>query len=73
MNNATIQLTQIGLDDGACILGDDESLTVLLHRAFRDVPEFKRICTEALLTFDTENGGQTMNLEAASAEKEEQP
>ena len=73
MNYATIQITQIGLDDGACIIGNEKSLIALLHKAFREAPDFKAICTSALLTFDTEAGGETMNLEAATAEKEEQP
>ncbi len=44
-----------------------------IHQAFRKFPKLKEAFTEALLTFDTEAGGQTMNLQAAPAGKEEQP
>ncbi len=42
-----------------------------LHQAFKKYPRLKNALTEALLTFDTEAGGKTMNLAAAAAEKEE--
>lgn len=47
----------------------------MLHRAFRQFPAFRRICTEALLTFDTEAGGTPIDTTtpAAEPEKEEQP
>jgi len=73
MNASVINLNQIGSEYGATIIGDNELLISLLHRTFLEAPEFKDVCTEALLTFDTEAGGQTMNLEAAAAGKEEQP
>ena len=44
-----------------------------LHACFKKYPKLKQAFTEALLTFDTEAGGQTMNLETATAEEEEQP
>lgn len=49
-----------------------EALTKALHLAWRESPNFHRICTEALLTFDTEAGGETMNLStpATAPEKE---
>lgn len=55
------------------IIGSHEDLIPLLHQIFRASPEFKTTVTEALLTFDTEAGGQTMNLKSAPAGKEEQP
>lgn len=54
------------------IRGSREELIPLLHRIFRFSQEFKETCTEALLTFDTEAGGKTMNLLSAQAGKEEQ-
>lgn len=73
MDASVINLNQIGSEYGATIIGDNELLIALLHRTFLEAPEFKEVCTEALLTFDTEDGGKTMNLEAADVEKEEQP
>jgi hypothetical protein len=55
------------------IIGNPEDLIPLLHQIFRVSPEFKATVTESLLTFDTEAGGQTMNLKSAPAGKEEQP
>ena len=55
------------------IIGKGQDLIPLLHQIFRVSPEFKASATEALLTFDTEAGGKTMNLESADAGKEYQP
>jgi hypothetical protein len=54
-----------------CLLEQPNRITNL-HAIFRDYPSLKRLLTEALLTFDTEAGGETMNLETATAEEEEQ-
>jgi hypothetical protein len=45
----------------------------ILHNLFRQYPSLRNVLTEALLTFDTEAGGETMNLEAEESGKEEQP
>lgn len=64
-------------DDVQILLGhlllNDPNPHPKLHALFRQYPRLHRLLTESLLTFDTEAGGQTMNLEAASAGKEEQP
>jgi hypothetical protein len=61
--NATIQLTQINSEDTAAVIGSRDALISLLHRAFNEVPMFKSICTEALLTFDTEAAGKMSHNE----------
>jgi len=70
--NATIQLTQINCEDGATIIGNYETLIVLLHRAFREAPGFHRICTEALLTFDTEDGCKAIDVSNPATEPEKE-
>ena len=72
MNKTTINVNQSGFTVFSMI-ADKDLLMKLFHRAFRENPEFKDACTEALLTFDTEAGGETMNLEAEESGKEEQP
>ena len=54
------------------ILNDPKPIQKL-HSLMRQYPNLQRMLTESLLTFDTENGGQTMNLKSAPAGKEEQP
>jgi len=73
MNLSFIRLTNIFGLYVRFTSGSKKNQIALLHKTFRSDPEFKELCTEALLTFDTEAGGQTMNLEAADVEKEEQP
>lgn len=60
--NATIQLTHIGTDNTATVLGNRNELITLLHQAFLEVPTFKSVCTEALLTFDTEAAASMPSL-----------
>lgn len=55
------------------LLLNDPNPQPKLHAIFRQYKRLHRLLTESLLTFDTEAGGQTMNLEAAPAGKEEQP
>lgn len=43
-----------------------QDLILLLHRIFSASEEVKEAFTEALLTFDTEEGGQTMNIQTIS-------
>ena len=75
MNKTTIDIRHSDdeITGSFTIIGSHEDLIPLFHQIFRASPEFKETVTEALLTFDTEAGGQTMNLETAAAEKEEQP
>ncbi len=67
----------LGEDDIQIMLGmlllNDPNPIPKLHALFRYYKRLHSLLTESMLTFDTEAGGQTMNLEAASAEKEEQP
>jgi len=64
-------------DDVQIMLGmlllNDPNPIPKLHALFLYNKRLHCLLTESLLTFDTEAGGQTMNLEAAAAEKEEQP
>ncbi len=55
------------------LLLEDPNPTPKLHSLFRMYPRLHSLLTEALLTFDTEAGGKTMDLQAAPAGKEEQP
>lgn len=52
------------------LLSDKKAVVPFLHELFRAYPNVKSRITESLLTFDTEAGGTTMQLEAAPAEKE---
>jgi len=64
-------------DDVQILLGhlllNDPDPTPKIHGLFRNYPRLHRLLTEALLTFDNEAGGETMNIKTAPAEKEEQP
>lgn len=40
----------------------EPALVAALHAAFKKYPHLKKVFTEALLTFDTEDGGKTMDL-----------
>ena len=53
------------------LLSNEEAILPFLHELFKNYPKVKSRITEALLTFDTEAGGTTMQLEAAPAGKEE--
>ena len=57
----------------AHLLLNDPKPIPKLHSLFRQYPNMHKMLTECLLTFDTENGGQTMNLKSDPAGKEEQP
>lgn len=73
MTYATITLTLHGKEISFTIAGEKNLQIELLHAVFKELPDFKETCTEALLLFDTEAGGQSMDLQSAPAEKEAQP
>lgn len=66
---------KISVTDEQALLNKEQYQAVVkaLHLAWRESPNFHRICTESLLIFDTEAGGTTMNLStpATTPEKEE--
>lgn len=68
MNKALIDIrhTDDEITGSFTIIGEHNDLIPLLHQIFRASTEFKSTVTEALLTFDTEAGGQTMNLETTT-------
>lgn len=73
MNKPTIDIrhTDEEITGSFTIIGNPENLIPLFHKIFRFSPEFKSTVTEALLTFDTEAGGQTMDLKSEAAVKED--
>lgn len=71
----SIRITQEGSVWQCNFRGTDTDLLALLHQTFRLNRPFHRLCTEALLTFDTEAGGTIIDTitPAPEPEKEEQP
>lgn len=73
MSKAIVLHFAIPLDDeGDISAGHQLAFTQIMHDEWRNYPDFHRICTEALLTFDTEAGGQSMNLSAPAPAPEKE-